>query len=99
MINKLPDTFKQYKDELSLKFAIWRQIQEKLERCKRQGLCPRDLDISIVEINFGMEDIEFLNKQKQIGVLIEEIETDHIQIEDANQSQNRFKKNDMMTKA
>lgn len=27
VINTLPDTFTQYKDPLSLKFAIWNQIQ------------------------------------------------------------------------
>jgi hypothetical protein len=26
VINKLPESFKQYKDELSLKFALWAQI-------------------------------------------------------------------------
>jgi len=26
VINELPESFKQYKDELSLKFALWAQI-------------------------------------------------------------------------
>lgn len=99
MINKLPKSFSQYKDELSIKFAIWKQIQEKIEKCKKQGLCPQDLDTSIVEINFGIGDISFLDKQKEIGALIEEIETNHILIEEANKSTNRFSKNDLLTKA
>jgi len=27
---QLPSSFKQYKDEISMKFAIWDQIQQKL---------------------------------------------------------------------
>jgi len=35
VIEKLPETFKQYNDELSLKFAIWDMIQQKINACKR----------------------------------------------------------------
>ena len=55
-IDKLPDSFRQHKDPLSLKFAIWKQIQGKIEVAKRAGKCSDDIDPSIVEINLLMAD-------------------------------------------
>lgn len=40
VIDQLPESFNQYKDELSLKFAIWKMIQDKIAKCKKQNLCP-----------------------------------------------------------
>lgn len=34
VIDQLPDSFAQHKDELSLKFAIWQMIQQKISLCK-----------------------------------------------------------------
>ena len=63
-IERLPDSFKQYKDELSLKHAICKMITNKVERCKQEQQCPADLDPAIVDINFCMSDIGVLEKQR-----------------------------------
>lgn len=62
MIETLPETFEQYKDPLSLKFAIWNQIQSQIELCKKQGKCSSDIDPSIVEINLSMADNDMIEK-------------------------------------
>ena len=100
VVDRLPASFAQYKDELSLKHAIWTQIQKKIQECKRQELCPEDLDPTIAEINFGMGDIDMLERQREIGNLISSIEKDHIQIMNSHQhNSNRFVKNEVVSKA
>lgn len=99
VISKLPESFKQYKDELSLKFALWSQIQQKIQECKDQELCPQDIDPSICEINFAETDIELIEKQRQMGELIAKIEEDHIKMIKMEESENRFKKNEEVAKA
>ena len=58
VIDKLPESFKQYKDPMSLKFALWSQIQHKIEVCKKEGKCNSNLDPSIVEINIQQSDVD-----------------------------------------
>ena len=99
VIDKLPESFNQYTDELSLKFAIWNMIQKKIALCKEQKLCHEQLDQTIVEINFGSAEIEVLEKQNKIGSLIERIENDHIMLANAGHNKSRFKKNELMTAA
>ena len=65
-------------------------IQCKIALCKKRELCPAQLDETIVEINFGSADIEMLEKQNQIGKLIERIENDHIMLSNAGHNKNRF---------
>ena len=57
----LPKTFQQYHDEISLKCAIWTQIQEKFRDLKKLGLCDEEVDSSIVEINLGYNGFEAIN--------------------------------------
>lgn len=80
VIDSLPSSFHKYKDELSLKFAIWKQIQTKFTVCKQQNYCHEDLDTSIVDINFGLANIEYLERQKRILGIIEELENKHIRV-------------------
>lgn len=101
VINKLPESFKQYKDELSLKFALWAQIQQRIQECKDQQLCSEEIDPTIVEINLGETDIELLEKQREMGKLISQIEENHIKIQKLEEQAggNRFKKNEELSKA
>ena len=50
--NQLPESFCQYEDELSIKFAIWQQIQQKIKESKELGVCKEIIEPTIVEINF-----------------------------------------------
>lgn len=99
VIQEIPASFKQYKDELSLKFAIWRQIQNKFKLCKERKYCSPDLDTSIVEINFGLANIECLVKQRQVVELTNKVEVQHVKMMRLmTNEQNRFKKNEEMAK-
>lgn len=52
-----------------------------------------------MEINFAMGDIDFLQKQREVGDLIERIEQDHIRLKNARDiTKNRFVKNDLLAK-
>lgn len=42
VIEELPASFKQYTDELSLKVAIWKMIQDKLHQCKEHSQSLKD---------------------------------------------------------
>ena len=99
VISKLPESFRQYKDELSLKFALWSQIQNKIELCKAQKLCSEEIDPTIIEINLGETDIELLEKQREMGLLISLIEQNHIRMQKLESEPNRFKKNEELKKA
>jgi len=44
------------------------------------------MDTGIVEINFGLAEISFIEKQRKIGELMEVIEKDHIVIHKASQN-------------
>ena len=74
MLYSLPKSFSQYEDEISLKYAIWKQIQEKFEKLKRMKLCSQNLDTTIVEINLGLSDNESFNILQQIDELNQQIE-------------------------
>lgn len=80
IIEKLPQSFAQYKDVLSLKFAIWDQIQKKVEACKQQGLCDEQIDTSIVDINIQTSDISFHQKQNEIRQTVQRIEVNYVRI-------------------
>jgi len=49
---------------MSLKFALWSQIQHKIEVCKNQGKCNANIDPSIAEINIQQSDIDIFQQQK-----------------------------------
>ena len=70
----LPESFKKYKNYISLKYAIWSQIQEKLEDVKTHKLCPPDVDTTVAEINLGLISYNDLNKLKEINQLNQYIE-------------------------
>ena len=67
-IDDLPKSFEQYNDEINMKYAIWRHIQEKIADLSNSGIpsIPSDLDPSIVEINFGLKSYENLIMIKNI---------------------------------
>ena len=66
-IHQLPLTFAQYKDELSIKYAIWNQIQQKINFYKENKMCFEELDSTIIDIHFAMRDIELLERQRKIA--------------------------------
>ena len=61
VIHKLPDTFRQYKDESSIMFALWNQINNKIEKCKKAGIISNNFDSTILDINFGLSDYKIFN--------------------------------------
>ena len=79
-VDCLPETFKQHKSELCLRFGIWTQIQNAIKIAKRDGQCPNDLDESIVEIAFVRSDVERTMKLLEIQNLLTEIEGHHATI-------------------
>lgn len=73
-IDKLPETFKQYKNEYKMKEGIWRQIVKKIRDAKKAKLCPEDLDESIVDISFGLRNFDVLNDLVEIEKMNKEME-------------------------
>ena len=72
--NQLPESFRQYEDEVSMKFAIWQQIQQKIKDAKESGVCEENIDPTIVEINLGINSFDVLNELKRIDNACAEIE-------------------------
>lgn len=72
--SELPADFSKYEDEVSMKFALWDLIQQRIKDAKEAGLCDPDLDSTIVEINFGIKSDIVLNKLKNIDSICDEIE-------------------------
>lgn len=60
----LPKSFSHYDDEVSIKFAIWEQIQQKLTDAVEAGIAPKCTDRNITEINFGIKSYSILNNLK-----------------------------------
>ena len=79
-IEKLPKAFEEYKDEISIKFALWKYIQEKLNECK-EVYSIEGIDTTIVEINLGLNSYKNLNKLKQIRKLNDRIEFYNIKLQ------------------
>ena len=79
-INNLPITFCTHKDEVSMKFAIWAQIQERIKDAKEAKLCKEDLDSTIVEINFGIKNYLVLNKLIEIDKICYDLELENIRL-------------------
>ena len=93
IIEKLPQSFDQYKDSLSLKHAIWDQIQTKVKLCKEQGLCDVKIDSSIVDINLQTSDMDICEKQKDLKKTLKQIELNYIDILNKKESKERFQRN------
>ena len=77
---KLPESFRQYEDEVSIKFAIWQQIQQKIKDAKESGVCEESIDPTIVEINLGINSFDVLNELKRIDDACAEIELLNIRL-------------------
>ena len=70
----LPESFKKHNDEISLKQALWTQIQDKLQECKKLKVASEHLDTTVVEINLGLNsymNIDELKEIRQLNNLIE----------------------------
>ena len=65
VIDKLPDTFRHYTDELGLKRGIWAQIQKIVQHAIDKGICPGDTDPSIVSISFARNEVGMLQMQRE----------------------------------
>lgn len=78
--NQLPESFRQYEDEVSMKFAIWQQIQQKIKDAKESGVCEETIDPTIVEINLGINSFDVLNELKRIDDACAEIELLNIRL-------------------
>ena len=47
-INKIPQRYKKCKNEGSVKSKLWNEIQEGIKLGKKMGLCPENLDPTII---------------------------------------------------
>lgn len=63
-----------FKDEISMKFAIWKHVQDRITDAKQIGLCDKNLDSTIVDINFGMQSFDVIKKLNKINNLCSKIE-------------------------
>ena len=63
-----------------MKFAIWAQIQERINDAKEAKLCKNDLDSTIVEINFGIKNYLVLNKLIEIDKICYDLELQNIKL-------------------
>ena len=55
-------------------FALWNQINNKVDKCKQTGIVSNEFDSTILDINFGLSDYEIFNKLKEIQKQIYNIE-------------------------
>lgn len=83
--SELPESFSEFEDEVSMKFALWDLIQQRIKDAKEAGLCDPNLDSTIVEINFGIKSDTVLNKLKNIDSICDEVELLNIHL---NKQQN-----------
>ena len=89
-IDILPQSFKDKHDEISVKFALWQQIQEKLKECRDHGLCSKNIDTTVVEINIGLNQYEDIELLKQIQELCDSIEYQNIKLKQSEYKSNRL---------
>lgn len=65
-IDKLPTSFTEYIDEISIKQALWDQITQLINDAKQAGICESSLDPTIVDIQFGRRNYDCLNDLKSL---------------------------------
>ena len=65
-IDQLPSSFKKHRDLNSMKHGLWKEITDKINDAKEKGVCPADLDGTIVEIKFGLKSFDVLNQLIQL---------------------------------
>jgi hypothetical protein len=81
VIDKLPEAFRAYQDDISMKVAIWKQITGRIKDAKKCGFCNFELNSEIVSINFGVKNYEILSSLKQINELCSYIELLNLQLQ------------------
>ena len=80
-INKLPESFRQYQDELSMKMEIWMQIQDKIKYAQKLDIIDNNIDTTIVNIAFGLRKYDLLNRLVDLDKLSSNIEELNIKYE------------------
>lgn len=78
VINQLPVGFHQYRSEIDMKFALWWELQEAIQMCKRYQLVSWYMDPTIIDINIIYKDSQRLEKLKEINDKCDGIERLHI---------------------
>lgn len=90
MIESLPDSFKQYEDELSMKRAINQMIQNKIQQGIDDGKLGPDCDRTVLQVILTSKDNEFLWMKKDLRAKIDDFAADHIKLIESVQNKKRF---------
>jgi len=67
-------------------------IQSKISLCKKQDLCPPNVNPAIVDINIVYADIEVIDKQREICRSLQKIEHLHTRLVAEQTNSRRFQK-------
>ena len=81
----MPEEIDQFKDEISIKFAIWKLIQDRFTDAKQIGMCDKSLDSTIVDINFGMQSFDIIMRLNKMNDLCSEIELQNINLKQSKE--------------
>ena len=74
VINKLPDGYKEYTNENTLKFGVWMELQDSIKLAKQLRICPFDMDPTIININVVMKNQKVNDHAMILNEKCEEIE-------------------------
>lgn len=98
-IDKVPETFDQYKNETSMKAALWQKIQDQISTLKSQDKCPANLNTTVISINIGYRDIEKYQKMRDMSKIVKDMEQQHAILIQQKTNSKRFFKNQMVGEA
>ena len=74
VINQIPESFRQNKNEFSMKFSLWNEIQDGISLAKKMGMCTKKIDPTILSIDFGYKSNTMLDHKKKVSQKCREIE-------------------------
>ena len=63
-----------------MKFQLWYDITEGIKLAKKFGLCLKNVDPTIINIEFGLKNQALIEKKKEMNDTCTEIELLHIQL-------------------
>ena len=80
VINQIPESFRQNKNEFALKFRLWNEIQDGIALAKKMGMCSKKIDPTILSIDFGMKSNTMLDLKRIISEKCREVELVQIKL-------------------